>query len=155
PDYSLNLLRAEFEAGAVNKLDNFSHFFHFALAAGDRGRSPLRKAAEGHFRISEVVRAAKSKNITHTALQRAALHAILNLEQVAKPEYIRVLGFRREKSWLIAALQQKSTLPVITNLKSAKIHPTNEIKATELYWLALKPQNIPERKELATPMVII
>ncbi|MCL2855031.1 MAG: nucleotidyltransferase family protein [Defluviitaleaceae bacterium] len=154
PASSLDLLRGQ----PFNQIDNFSTIFHYNYNV--KG-STLEKAAENHYPISQVVAAAKTKNITHTALKRKALSIVLDLATLlSKPQYIRILGFRRDKAHLIGQLEKTAGLPVITNLKNAPkdlrgLGLDKEIEATRLYWLALKPQNIHGKSELSAPMIII
>lgn len=147
PPMSMDLLTQE----PFNQIDNFSTIFHYNVPG-----SPLEKHAEKHYKISHVIKATKTKNITHSALKRLALRVVLEVQTPPTPQYIRVLGFRREKSFLMSYLEKNATLPVITNLKNA---PPNligdELEASRLYWLALKPEGIRPRKELSAPMVII
>jgi len=161
----------------INSLDNFSAFFHHALHLVPKEhlaqlsglsrsmQNRLVAAAKQHFLISDVLEAAKSKSHTHVALQRAVLRITLGIPAETihqKIPYIRVLGFRREKEALLRRLHAAATVPVITNLKNTKNLPKNartmldlEINATKMFWLGLKQQNVPEKNELETSMVII
>jgi len=154
PTTSLSLLKAEHAKGAINHIDNFSHFLHYN-ALNNNMDTRLNRAAADNFNISEIVQAAKSKNITHTALKRAALHSILQPSQAALPHYIRILGFRRDQAHLVKAMHKNAALSIVSNLKNATEIMADEIRNTKLYWLALKHKGIVERNEISSPMVII
>ncbi|MCL2396848.1 MAG: nucleotidyltransferase family protein [Defluviitaleaceae bacterium] len=170
PAQSLDILRQEHDLSAINHIDNFSPFFHFALQRGTYGTSEglqnrITAAARDHYLISHIIAAAKCKNHTRTAIQRAILHIILDISRqnhYAPIPYIRVLGFRRSRRDLLHKLHKTANLPVITNLKhtanlpaAAKTLLDMELAATKIYWLAMRPHGVAAINELATPMVIV
>ncbi|MCL2350768.1 MAG: nucleotidyltransferase family protein [Defluviitaleaceae bacterium] len=158
PRDSFELLLKERGEGAINQMDNFSGFFHYLLASGQADTNPqLRRAAQNHYNLLDVINAAKAKNITHTALKRAALRTVLNLHDYDAPQYIRVLGFKRDSAHLLREMEKKADLPIITNLKNAPPSDmlAQEINSTQLYWLALKHLGVAERREMSAPMVIV
>lgn len=62
----------------------------------------------------------KTKELTQTRIQRALLHIILGIHQVPdNVPYARVLGFRRESSFLLKEIKTNSRIPVITKLADA------------------------------------
>lgn len=71
----------------------------------------------------------KSKRYTQTKIQRAIIHLLLNItdndmslyQSINYIPYIRVLGFRKEKSYLLKDLINNSSVPVITNIKNADL----------------------------------
>ena len=147
PRSSFDLLEGE----PFNQMDNFSMIFHYNAQG-----SALEKHAADRYKITDVIANAKTKNIAHTALKRLALKIVLGITPPNLPQYIRVLGFRRDKSYLVSQLQSLAKLPVITNLKNAPPELiADEVHATRMYWLGLKPQNITARNELSSQMVII
>lgn len=154
PSSSYEILSEEYLQSAVNNVDNFSAFFHYIIKT-QKHKTIFDVAAQEHYYISDIVSAVKTKNITYTALKRAALNIFLNHEKQEKVRYLRVLGFKRSKSHLITQMYKNAALPIITNTKHAKNTLVNEINATQMYWLALKHKNIPERNEISTPMVIL
>lgn len=88
--------------------------------------------------ISDIINVVKTKRYTHTKIQRAILHIILGITkqmQRKSPEYIRVLGFRKEKEHLLSELSRKSSLPVVTNIKSHEKFFETEVRATDLYYM--------------------
>lgn len=75
--------------------------------------------------ITALMQALKTKRYTYTKLQRALLHIILDIKKTdvelkAANPYIKVLGFKRESSYLLSELCKKATVPVLTNLKNAE-----------------------------------
>ena len=177
PKESYSVLVDEYRKSAINKLNNFSPFFHHALHITPKERltelsglsaamqNRLTTAARQHYLISDVLDAAKSKNLTRTALQRAAIRITLGIRAdcIAQPvPYIRVLGFRREKEALLRRLHVAATVPVVTNLKHINNLPENaramlgqEMAATRAFWLGLKSHGVPEKNELEAQMVMI
>jgi predicted nucleotidyltransferase len=165
PPHSLKLFHVEQSKNAINHLDNFSPFLHYILKTtqNDIISSKILKASEKNYKISDIIQEAKTKNITLSALRRLVLRLILGIESTnEKPTYIRVLGFKKEKAFLLSELQKNASLPVIINLKNI---PTSqkqiqrqiqqEIKTTDIYWLALRCKQVPPRNELSSQPIII
>ena len=103
--------------------------------------------------IDELITKVKTKRYTYSKLQKAILHIILGItkkEQQADPKYIRVLGFRKDKKYLLKELTEKASLPVIMNVKENESPLKREIISTDIY-------NIPLNKkrgiEYTTPLV--
>ena len=177
PRESYDVLIDEYNKSAINKMDNFSPYFHYALHVTPKERlselsglsaaiqNRLKAATCQHYLISDVLDAAKNKNITRTALQRAVIRIVLGIpaDTVAQPiPYIRVLGFRREKEALLRRLHAAATVPVVTNLKHAKDLAENaramldqEMAATRAFWLGLKAQGAQPKNELEAQMVML
>ncbi|MDO4531554.1 MAG: nucleotidyltransferase [Bacillota bacterium] len=69
----------------------------------------------------------KTKRYTRTKIQRILLHILLDIKEqeisyymnLPKMPYIRVLGFRREDTGILADLTERAKCPVLTNLKKA------------------------------------
>ncbi|MCM1325542.1 MAG: nucleotidyltransferase [Bacteroidales bacterium] len=76
----------------------------------------------------------KSKDMTYVRISRCLLHILLNLDcttidtlkAMDYAPYARVLGFRREASPLLAAIKEKTSVPVITKLADAKKQLTQD-----------------------------
>jgi hypothetical protein len=74
--------------------------------------------------------------------------------------YIRILGFRKDKEFLLRELTEKSKIPVITNIKSAekKLSPlavsllNKEKLASDIYYM-LTTKEI--NTEYTKPIVIV
>ncbi|MCL2353708.1 MAG: nucleotidyltransferase family protein [Defluviitaleaceae bacterium] len=172
PNYSFDSLLEAVNMGDINHLDNFTPFFHYALlneedltsflGVSQAIASRLKKAASKHYEITCILNAAKCKNITMSALRRATLHIVLGTPkkfEALPPQYIRILGFRRDKTHLLAKIQAKAASKVVLNLKDVEGLPPfvketleREYKSTQLYNIA-KKQSKP--RELSVPLVII
>ncbi|MBE6025130.1 MAG: nucleotidyltransferase [Cellulosilyticum sp.] len=97
----------------------------------------------------ELVNLSTSKTYTRSTVQRSLLRILLDLKTTdlgklsptIKTPYIRVLGCKKDYTWLLKALTQSATIPVITNLNKQyktlnslqKKWIDYELKATQLY----------------------
>ncbi len=141
--------------------DNLSSIFHFILKTKTKEEiSNILDISEGlenrilnisdnTFLLSDIFKNTKTKRFTLTRIQRAILHIILNINKdyfnyynnIGGVQYVRVLGFNKNKPHLLKELTKKSSLPVITNLKNANSILNNdayrllldEIKYTDIY----------------------
>ncbi len=100
----------------------------------------------GFESTEELTDALKSKRYTRTKLTRGLLHILLDIkkEDVLPPKplpYIRVLGVKKEKKYLLRLLSEESNLPLIINTKKdiEKLPPygkelfKKEMFASDLY----------------------
>lgn len=135
-----------FENENITRLDDFSSMLMYALITRDK--SELSEIADiteglenrildfGFGSISELAEGIKTKRYTRLKIQRALLHIILGIKKEAQktpPQYIRVLGFRKEKEYILSELAKSSSLPVILNVKENETLLKGEITASELY----------------------
>lgn len=106
--------------------------------------------------FSDFVTLLKTKNFTHTRIQRILMHILLNvtncdkqkLEDVNYAPYARILGFRKEASELLRELYKKSSIPIITSvadgikeLEDPRLHFfQQDLAASDLYHLVVKQQ---------------
>ena len=102
----------------------------------------------------ELLNAVKTKRYAHTRLRRTTAHLLLDIKSDAfdqlnaagGPQYIRVLGFRKDASHLLGEMVKIASLPVITNLPQAsdvldetgQLMLGKDIQSTDLYYLACK-----------------
>ena len=103
--------------------------------------------------IDELITKTKTKRYTYSKLQKAILHIILGItkkDQQADPKYIRVLGFRKDKKYLLKELTEKASLPVIMNVKENENLLKRETIATDIYNI---PLNKKRGMEYTTPLV--
>lgn len=156
-------------------MDDFFMYFHFQMR-----QMPLRDLKniwgmkEGlHNRIyhhlggadnfSLLIKNIHSKRFTYTFISRLLLAITLGIKKddVPKnPPYIRVLGFQKEKEYLLSRLHKKATLPVITQVNGAfhtiqkdKIpYLMEEEKLNRLYHLAKGELSLYEERRM--PMII-
>lgn len=79
------------------------------------------------YDIQDIMEFIKTKRYTRTKIQRILLHILLDIKEkevsyflnLPKMPYIRVLGFQKDKSDILADLTEKAKCPVLTNLKKA------------------------------------
>lgn len=125
-------------------LDNFSPIFHYILHTHTNLQSILdvseglenllRKCAKNYYLISDIIASAKTKRYTYLRIQRVVLHMILGITKIKEPEYIRVLGFKKERADLLKELETNAKLPVVLNIKNANFAMLDEeICATKVY----------------------
>ena len=118
--------------------------------------------------ISELIKKIKTKRYTYTKLQRGILHIILDIKKqhiysdtAIKPvSYIRVLGFRKESSCLLSALNKNAHVPFIMNFKAAeKSFPPELKKQLKLESVITDIYNIANDKkigkEYTEPVIIV
>lgn len=105
--------------------------------------------------INELIDKIKTKRYTYSKLRKAILHIILGVTkemQSSPPRYIRVLGIRSDKEYLLKSLFKKSQLPVIVNVKANENLLSTEIRTTDIYNI---PLNKKSGLEYTTPLVIV
>ena len=164
----------------ISNMDSLSHILHYILKSSNHSdlssisgiteglENRILSIAEKHFKISDILNHLKCKRYTLTKLQRCLLHIILNIKEIdiINPQYIRVLGFRKDSEFLLKELKNKSSLPVLTNLKNAHKNLNlaglamlnKEIYATDIYYLSQEKYiSSPSVKniEYTKPLVII
>lgn len=79
------------------------------------------------YEIKDIMDFIKTKRYTRTKIQRILLHILLDIKEkevayflnLPKMPYIRVLGFQKERSDILADLTENARCPVLTNLKKA------------------------------------
>lgn len=79
------------------------------------------------YDMKDIVDFIKTKRYTRTKIQRILLHILLDIKEkevsyfmdLPKLPYIRVLGFQKENSDILADLTENAKCPVLTNLKKA------------------------------------
>lgn len=79
------------------------------------------------YDLKDILDFIKTKRYTRTKIQRILLHILLDIKEkevayflnLPKMPYIRVLGFQKENSGILADLTENAKCPVLTNLKKA------------------------------------
>lgn len=79
------------------------------------------------YEMKDIIDFVKTKRYTRTKIQRILLHILLDIKEkevayfmnLPKMPYIRVLGFQKENSSILADLTERAKCPVLTNLKKA------------------------------------
>ena len=160
PANCLEMLLEAKEKGEIAALDDFSDILRYLLYRLDSLKltegleNRFRKFAGENKKISDLIATVKTKRYTHTRLQRTVLQIILGItpddmadyDQFGGPQYIRVLGFRKDAAKLLGEMTRKATLPVITygaamdeilssNSLAAKML-AKELEAGDIYRLA-------------------
>lgn len=61
------------------------------------------------------------KNETYSTISRGLLHILLDIkkEEFSSPSYLRVLGLKKEASFLLHEIKEKSSLPILTKAADA------------------------------------
>ena len=172
----LDLLLAQ---GAYNCLDNYSDHLHYKLLSErDKGfthyadihrdlSDKIVKNLPNFTTISEFIQLLKSKDLTYTRIQRSLLHILLGitakrmdmLKEENYPTYIRLLGFRKDSSALLAKIKEEATVPVISRMSdSFRIEDSilkelldEDVLASDIYHLIL-PE---EKNEYQKPVIIL
>lgn len=136
PEDVLTLLLSQ---KAYNRLDNYSDYLHYKLLSersegftsyADIHRDlsdKIIKFLPKYTTISEFTDLLKSKDLTYTRIQRSLLHILLGIKQETLdslkqdnyPVYLRLLGFRKESSPLLAVIRESSSTPVISRMSDA------------------------------------
>lgn len=161
PENCINLMHGK----KIPVLDDYSHILSYVLCTVPPNELALyADVTEGlenrilntDFRtISELISKIKTKRYTYSKIQKAILHIILSItkeEQQKAPEYIRVLGFRRDKKYLISEMTEKASLPVITNVKNNESLLHKEILASDIYNILIDNK---KSTEYTTPLIIV
>ncbi|SEP54961.1 nucleotidyltransferase [Butyrivibrio sp. TB] len=176
PEDVLTLLLSQ---KAYNRLDNYSDYLHYKLLSersegftsyADIHRDlsdKIIKFLPKYTTISEFTDLLKSKDLTYTRIQRSLLHILLgikqgtldSLKQEKYPVYLRLLGFRKKSSPLLAVIRESSSTPVISRMSDAfKIEDEQQkrlldqdVLASDIYHLI-----IPDSKnEYQKPVTIL
>jgi len=119
--------------------------------------------------ISKSLWSLKSKRYTYTRLSRALLHILLDITTAdfnnfyeSGPNYVRVLGFRKEWESLFSYINTYCPLPIITNIKNyhtvlspiGKELLEKEIRSTDIYNLSgINPA--PKNAEFSESIVVV
>ena len=164
---------------SYNCLDNYSGLLHYKLLLGRKDgftsyadihrdlSDKIIKNLPKYTTISEFTSLLKSKDLTYTRIQRCLLHILLGIRQdtldILKsenyPVYLRLLGFRKESSALLAKIKEYSAIPVISRMSdSFKIEDniqkellSEDVLASDIYHLI-----VPEEKnEYQKPVTIL
>lgn len=176
PEDILDILLSE---KSYNCLDNYSDYLHYKLLSernqgftsyADIHRDLSDKIINHlpeYTTISEFITLLKSKDLTYTRIQRSLLHILLNVKQETLdnlknenyPVYLRLLGFKKTSSALLALIRDNSEYPVISRMSdSFKIEDqrqkellNEDILASDIYHLII-PQT---KNEYQKPVTIL
>ncbi|MCR5719161.1 MAG: nucleotidyltransferase family protein, partial [Lachnospiraceae bacterium] len=182
-----NSLIALFEAVSKNNIlyaDNISNeLLYKLLISNEEGYDKyldvsqdlsckISKELENFVSFSQFCDILKSKDLTYTRISRSLMHILLNItkekaEYYKENDYIRfarVLGFKKEASPLLSAIERDSSIPLITKLSDARSELddtaysmfSDDIFANRIYnaTMSLKNKKSPDN-EFRTPLVIV
>jgi len=104
--------------------DRLTDYLHFAPELSERVNNLLPDI----YDFKEWGAALKTKAFTHTRINRALFHLILNMKnsdlQMFREEdycmYARILGFRKDSAPLLSEIKKNSALPLISKMADAK-----------------------------------
>lgn len=72
--------------------------------------------------FSEFASKVKTKNITQTRIQRALLHALLQIRHTPSDfHYARILGFRKSSSSLLSQIKKRGSMPLLSKAADAAL----------------------------------
>ena len=128
-----------------NECDHLTDYLDFTPELQERVRNLLTDV----FTFKEWASALNTKNITHTRINRALLHLILNiktadLKAYADEDYCmyaRILGFRSASQPLLSEIRLNTALPMITKMADTKRNLSEkalkllsfDVKAADIY----------------------
>lgn len=165
PDLTCPVLEDAARSNRLLFTDDFSSILHYKLLSEkEKGFSSYLDVTEDFSNkivnslpsfcsYTDFATHLKTKELTHTRVNRALLHILLNLTdeklELAKSldfvPYLRVLGFRKSASPLLSAIKKNADIPLIPKLADAKQLLSKEsyeilkqdIFASDVYRLAL------------------
>jgi predicted nucleotidyltransferase len=131
----------------------------------------IEKASAEYASWDTLLHSLSGKTYPTARLRRILLNIVLNITQEGRaatdfavsPPYLRVLGYRREKEFLLKDLVRHATLPVITSLShlpplssAAARALQDEIRFTDLYCAALPSPAVRGRGyEYRAPLLVV
>ena len=123
----------------------------------------LKNTAMETETLEELILKIKTKRYTYTRIQRILFKILLDIKKdniYHSPRYIRVLGFNKKGQNLIKQINEKSDIPVITNLKNyipqdeiSKMMIDTDIRATNIYQI-IKNKKTGNLDYLNKPVII-
>ncbi|MDR1540055.1 MAG: nucleotidyltransferase family protein [Clostridiales bacterium] len=175
-----SLLKALSANGAAS-LDGFSKAFRYLLLTkpdldeimdiNEGLENRLTRCAAENPLISDALKAANTKRYPYSRLQRAALHLVLGMKRrdfeefkkAGGPQYIRILGFKKNAAPLLRDIKEKAKLPIVLNLKNSSDLPEpgrsmleQDLSSSDIYYLSCKSgKSVMKGQERRKPIVII
>lgn len=134
PKYSFTILKEHFENFPMVDNNCFSSQLYYKLitsapksltsyaGVSTQLAERIQKELSGYRNFTDFTMALKRKNDSYTAISRALLHILLNIEpeDSDKIPYLRILGFRKSAGELLHKIKENATLPIITKPADAK-----------------------------------
>ncbi len=143
----------------VTDIDNLSSIFHYKLSTIDKKslqninqinegiENRIYKSSENFYKISDIVNNCSTKRYTKSKLRRIILSIIFDLTKDDMKlyrdnnlvQYVKILGFNKNKQDIIKSINKNCKLPVIMNVNKCILPPLahkmlqQEIKYTNIY----------------------
>ncbi len=156
---SKHMYQEDFSAYLHYRLISEPDFSEYLDVTGAFSNRLVSNAAQ-YVDYESFIRSLKSKNITHTSVNRLLAHIMLDLKGTAPlvVPYARVLGFNKCAEPLLSEIKRNSRIPLITKLADADMHYSLEadIKAADIYESALTDKyHTPMNNEYTRGIVMI
>lgn len=149
-------------------LDQLENFYDLSHELADR----IRNTIDEFNSFTQYIELLKTKNLTYSAISRALTHVLLNISHdrnssisdFLEPEYIHVLGFRKEASNLLRLIEEKASLPLIirptdaaAKLNKKALRSFNEeVRSANIYESAIsRKSGQPFRNEFRRKVLVL
>ncbi len=149
-------------------LDQLENFYDLSHELADR----IRNTIDEFNSFTQYIELLKTKNLTYSAISRALTHVLLNISRdrnssisdFLEPEYIHVLGFRKEASNLLRLIEEKASLPLIirptdaaAKLNKKALRSFNEeVRSANIYESAIsRKSGQPFRNEFRRKVLVL
>ena len=140
PEKAFTILKELYDTGALLESNDISDVLGYCLLClTHKGydsfadcnmdlSNKIRNHLHEYVTFDDFVMTLKSKDLTHTRISRCLLHILLNIKQtdysigkaIGFAPYLRVLGFKKDASDLLAEINEKATAPIITKVAEAE-----------------------------------
>ena len=170
-------------SGVCHRMGNLEDVFHYCIRTQKledlRDIAEISEGLENRIEhvsrqfasLEDIIAQVKTKRYTLSKIKRIFLNIILDVRkdmfvkvQEHGPAYARVLGFRKESEALLAYIESKSDIALVTNVKHAsRLEPFArqilglELRSTDVYALSADKQGLQsledKSSEYKTPIV--
>ena len=115
--YKLLSLSDNFSTGASISYNSYRKYMEITDAMANR----IEKHLPEFTTFSGFTKLLMRKNETYSTISRGLLHILLDIEKEAfhAPQYLRVLGLKKEASPLLHDIKEKGSLPIVTKAADA------------------------------------
>lgn len=185
PQATLKGLEKAFQEGrGPITFDDYSNLLHYAIITlGTDGVQKIMEVAEGlenriykksqqHHQVSQLLESLGTKRYTNSRLSRALLYTLLGItregfldyHQAGGPQYLKVLGFRKDSELLFKMLKERASLPLVTNMgrhvqnlpPKAYEMLKDEIRFTDIYSLGYRNHELKSKDlEFQRPFIVV
>lgn len=185
PDATYNQLITAFNKGLCPvTYDDYSTILHYAITTmGPDHMKDIFEISEGlenriykhshtQFLISNLLKELNTRRYTNARLNRALLYTLLGItnerfnyfRSLGGPQYLKVLGIRKESDILFKMLKENAKLPLITNMgrsiSKLPLHAQemlrDEITFSDIYTLGYKNKKyVTKESEFKHPFIVV